>query len=90
MGGQNLIEAFAVGKPVLIGPHTFNFSDITEQAIAAGAAQRVGDVGQMLDTALQLLQASQQRQAMGERAIHFAQLHRGATTRTVALLAPFI
>lgn len=90
MGGQNLIEAFAVGKPVLVGPHTFNFSDITEQAIAAGAAQRVGDVGQMLDTALQLLQASQQRQAMGERAIHFAQLHRGATTRTLALLAPFI
>jgi len=90
MGGQNLIEAFAVGKPVLIGPHTFNFSDITEQAIAAGAAQRVSDVGQMLDTALQLLQAGQQRQAMGERAIHFAQLHRGATARTLALLAPFI
>jgi len=90
MGGQNLIEAFAVGKPVLIGPHTFNFSDITEQAIAAGAAQRVSDVGQMLDTALQLLQAGPQRQAMGERAIHFAQLHRGATARTMALLAPFI
>ena len=90
MGGQNLIEAFAVGKPVLIGPHTFNFSDITEQAIAAGAAQRVSDVDQMLDTALQLLQAGQPRQAMGERAIHFAQLHRGATTRTLALLAPFI
>jgi 3-deoxy-D-manno-octulosonic-acid transferase len=90
MGGQNLIEAFAVGKPVLIGPHTFNFSDITEQAIAAGAAQRVSDVGQMLDTALQLLQAGPQRQAMGEQAIHFAQLHRGATARTMALLAPFI
>jgi len=90
MGGQNLIEAFAVGKPVLIGPHTFNFSDITEQAIAAGAAQRVSDVDNMLDTALQLLQADQQRQTMGEQASQFAQQHRGATARTMALLAPFI
>src|SRR5690606_10591864 len=24
LGGQNLIEACAMGKPVLIGPHTFN------------------------------------------------------------------
>jgi 3-deoxy-D-manno-octulosonic-acid transferase len=90
MGGQNLIEAFAVGKPVLIGPHTFNFADITEQAIAAGAAQRVSDVDTMLDTAQQLLQADQQRQAMGEQATHFAQQHRGATARTMAMLAPFI
>jgi 3-deoxy-D-manno-octulosonic-acid transferase len=90
MGGQNLIEAFAVGKPVLIGPHTFNFSDITEQAITAGAAQRVSDVDNMLDMAQQLLQADPQRQTMGEQAIHFAQQHRGATARTMALLAPFI
>ena len=90
MGGQNLIEAFAVGKPVLIGPHTFNFSDITEQAIAAGAAQRVSDVGHMLDAAFQLLQSDPQRQAMGQHAIQFAQRHRGATERTMALLTPFI
>ncbi|NKI67912.1 3-deoxy-D-manno-octulosonic acid transferase [Collimonas pratensis] len=90
MGGQNLIEAFAVGKPVLIGPHTFNFSDITEQAIAAGAAQRVSDVDHMLDAAFQLLQSDPQRQAMGQHAIQFAQQHRGATARTMMLLAPFI
>lgn len=90
MGGQNLIEAFAVGKPVLIGPHTFNFSDITEQAIAAGAAQRVSDVDIMLNTAQHLLQAAQQRQEMGKQAIHFAQQHRGATARTMAMLTPFI
>ncbi|MDY0074145.1 MAG: lipid IV(A) 3-deoxy-D-manno-octulosonic acid transferase, partial [Thauera sp.] len=29
-GGQNLIEACAVGTPVLIGPHTFNFSAVAE------------------------------------------------------------
>ncbi|HKW81707.1 MAG TPA: 3-deoxy-D-manno-octulosonic acid transferase, partial [Casimicrobiaceae bacterium] len=42
-GGQNLIEAVAVGLPVLIGPHTFNFSEASAGAIAAGAAQLVAD-----------------------------------------------
>jgi len=41
LGGQNLIEASAVGCPVLIGPHTFNFMQVTEDAISAGAALRV-------------------------------------------------
>ncbi|MEO6919974.1 MAG: lipid IV(A) 3-deoxy-D-manno-octulosonic acid transferase [Collimonas sp.] len=90
MGGQNLIEAFAVGKPVLIGPHTFNFSAITEQAIAVGAAHRVTDVENMLDVALHLLQSEEQRQAMGQQASSFARQHRGATTRTMALLQPLI
>ncbi|KAF4516559.1 hypothetical protein B566_EDAN003306 [Ephemera danica] len=37
LGGQNLIEAAACGCPVLVGPHTFNFRQATEDAIAAGA-----------------------------------------------------
>jgi 3-deoxy-D-manno-octulosonic-acid transferase len=41
LGGQNLIEACAVGVPVLIGPHVFNFTQATADAVAAGAARRV-------------------------------------------------
>ena len=37
-GGQNLIEAAHMGKPILIGPHTFNFADASKDAIQAGAA----------------------------------------------------
>ena len=42
-GGQNLIEAIAVGTPTLVGPHTFNFTEAAANAIAAGAALRVAD-----------------------------------------------
>ena len=35
LGGQNLIEAIAVGTPTLVGPHTFNFADAAAQAVAA-------------------------------------------------------
>ena len=40
-GGQNLIEACAVGTPLLIGPHTYNFAQATELAVAKGAAIQV-------------------------------------------------
>lgn len=90
LGGQNLIEACALGKPVLVGPHTFNFGPITEDAIAAGAASRVADADAMLDQAMRLVRADDGRIEMGVRARVFAQQHRGATERTVSLLQALI
>ncbi|MDO4769287.1 MAG: 3-deoxy-D-manno-octulosonic acid transferase [Brachymonas sp.] len=55
LGGQNLIEACACGCPVLLGPHTFNFAQASEQAIAAGAALRCTDMADALQQALALL-----------------------------------
>jgi 3-deoxy-D-manno-octulosonic-acid transferase len=46
-GGQNLLEACAVGVPVIVGPHTFNFEEATRGAIEAGAAKRVSDVAEL-------------------------------------------
>lgn len=90
LGGQNLIEACAVGKPVLIGPHTFNFSAVSEDAIAAGAALRIADAGAMMDSALHLLNDRSMRATMGNNALAFATQHRGATARTMALLKPLL
>jgi 3-deoxy-D-manno-octulosonic-acid transferase len=86
LGGQNLIEACAVGKPVLIGPHTFNFLAASENAVAAGAATRVADADAMLAKAVHLLQDDGLREEMGKNALHFAEQNRGATQRTVALI----
>lgn len=90
LGGQNLIEACAVGKPVLVGPHTFNFSAISEDAIAAGAALRTADAAKMLTQATRLLSCDHERADMGQKALMFAHQHRGATARTIALLRPFL
>lgn len=90
LGGQNLIEACALGKPVLVGPHTFNFEAVTEDAIAAGAAWRVGNAAEMISQANRLLRDDALRADMGARALAFAIEQRGATDRTMALLTDLI
>ncbi len=90
LGGQNLIEACALGKPVLVGPHTFNFALATEQAIEAGGAVCVADATELMQQAMRLLANDAARASMGERAMGFANQHRGATARTMALIAPLL
>jgi 3-deoxy-D-manno-octulosonic-acid transferase len=90
LGGQNLIEPAALGKPVLIGPHTFNFAVVTEDALAAGGALRVADAAELMDQAARLLGDAAARADMGRRALAFANQHRGATARTLALLRPLL
>jgi 3-deoxy-D-manno-octulosonic-acid transferase len=90
LGGQNLIEACAVGKPVLVGEHTFNFLQATEEAVEAGAALRVPDANALMLEAARLLGDRAARLRMGEQALAFAGRHRGATVRTVELLRQLI
>jgi 3-deoxy-D-manno-octulosonic-acid transferase len=90
LGGQNLIEACALGKPVLVGEHTFNFLQATEEAVAAGGALRVADAADLVHTAAGLLDDDARRAAMGAHALAFAARHRGATVRTVELLQQII
>lgn len=89
-GTQNLIEACAVGCPVIVGPHTFNFAQAADDAIAAGAAVRVADAPELMETATRLLASPDARRDMAERAERFACVHRGATERTVERLLPLI
>jgi 3-deoxy-D-manno-octulosonic-acid transferase len=87
LGGQNLIEACAVGVPVLVGMHTFNFTAVTEQAIAAGAARRVADAAALMREAKHLFDDAPTRAAMAQAGRAFALAHRGATERVLAALA---
>jgi 3-deoxy-D-manno-octulosonic-acid transferase len=90
LGGQNLIEACAAGCPVLLGEHTFNFQQASQDAIDCGAAIRVdssGSISTALATAMnRILQDQPQRQAMREAALRYAAHYQGATTRIMAAL----
>jgi 3-deoxy-D-manno-octulosonic-acid transferase len=86
LGGQNLIEAAAAGCPALIGPHTFNFAEAAEQAVARGAALRVADGVELVQQVERLGRSPETLAAMGAAGLAFAAENRGATARIMALL----
>ena len=85
LGGQNLIEAAACGCPLVMGPHTFNFDQAAELALAAGAALRVPDIGAGVAAAVALA-GDERGVAMSAHALAFAAAHRGAAVRMAAAL----
>ncbi|MBT9566975.1 MAG: lipid IV(A) 3-deoxy-D-manno-octulosonic acid transferase [Thiobacillus sp.] len=85
-GGQNLIEACAVGCPVILGPHTDNFKQAANDAIAQGAAVRVRDATAWLAEAARLTGDATARQKMGAAGKAFSAAHRGAARQVFDLL----
>ena len=84
LGGQNLIEAAACGCPVVMGPHTFNFSEAAALAIEAGAALRVATMVEAIEAAVALAQDRHRQALFAECARNFSNAHRGAVDRTAS------
>lgn len=90
-GSQNLIEACAVGTPVLLGPSTFNFAQAAKEAVACGAAIPIQDADDLVRQMLYLLDGSSvqsvaARQNMREAGLDFARRHQGASLRSLDLI----
>jgi 3-deoxy-D-manno-octulosonic-acid transferase len=89
-GGQNLIEAAAMGKPILIGEHTFNFAKATENAVEAGAAIRVQNDADLRNKIQYLLENAAKRLEMSQAALRFNETSAGATARLMKLIAQYL
>jgi 3-deoxy-D-manno-octulosonic-acid transferase len=90
LGGQNLIEAAASGCPVVMGPHTFNFTEAAELAVEAGAAKRVVDMEQGVRAARKWMDRPDAHAAAVAAGLAFADRNRGATARTLDALEGFV
>ena len=89
-GGQNLIEACAVGKPVLIGPHTYNFAQASQLAVTSGAALRVQDTKELMQALQNLLANPGKMAEIGEAGRHFVGANCGATEQALLHINRFI
>jgi 3-deoxy-D-manno-octulosonic-acid transferase len=85
-GGQNLIEACAVGTPVIVGPHMHNFAEVTKQAVSAGAARQVADAGELASEVNLLFHSQQELHQMHLCCFEFVQANRGATDKSLQLI----
>lgn len=86
VGGHNLLEPAALGKPLLSGPAYFSAPEAARLLLACGALQLVADAAGLaaaLQRCLADRAASALRGAAGQKVIA---ANRGAATRTVTLL----
>ncbi|HDN9016915.1 TPA: lipid IV(A) 3-deoxy-D-manno-octulosonic acid transferase [Aeromonas salmonicida] len=84
VGGHNLLEPAALGKPCLSGPAYFNFSDITRQLVAQGGAALVADAAALGEKVSELLADEGERRQMGEQARAVVLRNQGALARTLS------
>ena len=86
LGGQNLLEAAAVGTPVVFGPHMFNFSDISRMALERGAGRQVQNAAELASAVAGYLDNPAVRNAAGAAGQRMVAENRGALAKTLALV----
>ena len=86
LGGQNFIEACALGRPIILGEHTFNFQQASDDVIDSRAAIRIADVDDLVKAMDLLLTNHQVKEKMSTNALDFANQHTGATKKIVAVV----
>ena len=89
-GGQNPLEAAALGLPVFIGPHFFNFAEIRRLLLDQRAAKEVHDATELADEVLRCFRDVERRHQMGEAARQVVESNRGALTALLAIIERYI
>ena len=85
-GGQNPLEACALGVPTVFGPHMFNFRKIGASLVEVGAAIQVADSKALGLQCIRLLKDTGYRASIGEAGRTFVENNRGAVHKVVDLL----
>ena len=85
-GGHNMLEPIALAKPTLTGPHYFNFLEITQQLLAAGAIQEVADTQQLAQAVAELWSNPEQAQLICAAGQQVLQGNQGALQRLLDII----
>jgi 3-deoxy-D-manno-octulosonic-acid transferase len=86
LGGGNILQPLAYGKPVVVGPHTANFRETVRQAGEAGLCTVVGDAAALADELERLLGSAEARSRVAETATRVFEENRGAAGRIVDVI----
>lgn len=86
LGGQNLLQPLAHGKPVLHGPHMANFRAVADAALEAGATQVCASPAELTTALERLLADEPERHRRGEAARKLIESNVGASERYAQLI----
>jgi 3-deoxy-D-manno-octulosonic-acid transferase len=85
-GGQNMMEPAGLGKPVVVGPATWNFRDPVELLLSRGGLVQAKGAAEVRAELLALHADAERRRLVGERARKVCLESRGATRRILDIL----
>jgi 3-deoxy-D-manno-octulosonic-acid transferase len=80
-GGHNLLEPAALDKPVLSGPHVFNFLEIAAMLRSAGALEEVSDADGLAAAVQRLIEQPQTSKVMADAGLAVIKANQGALQR---------
>ncbi len=85
-GGHNILEAAAVGVPVMFGLHMENFKEIARGVLSHDAGIQCQNKDDLVNTILLLYQQPDYRQSLAEKGKAFVRYNQGAITRICTML----
>ncbi|WNL38921.1 lipid IV(A) 3-deoxy-D-manno-octulosonic acid transferase [Halomonas sp. PAMB 3232] len=83
LGGHNVLEPAALGRPVLCGPSLENFIDVAEPLLQAGALEQVETPAALASAVAALLNDPALANARGQAGVEVIRNHQGALSRTL-------
>ncbi|MGZ4954962.1 MAG: lipid IV(A) 3-deoxy-D-manno-octulosonic acid transferase [Methylobacter sp.] len=87
VGGHNILEAAAVGTPVLFGPYMANFKEIAERVMQQNAAIQCQDESEIISAIIALYADSAYRQSLAEKGKTFIRQNQGAVAKIFDMLS---
>lgn len=89
-GGHNVLEPAALGIPIVVGPYTHNFLEITRALISYGGGERVNTVTDLATVVVRFLENTKLRDATGSCGRELVERNRGALARLESILNPYL
>lgn len=86
VGGHNLLEVASLKKPVIFGPHMFNFAEISELFLQQGAGIQVQHTSELAEVVIRLLDDAAMRDRFGNEGVKLMEQNRGALDRVINLI----
>ncbi len=83
MGGSDMMEAAALGKCTIFGPHAFNFKQAVEDLLKADGAILVKDADELFNTMTKCLTDADYARRIAQNGQQIIRKNQGATARTI-------
>jgi 3-deoxy-D-manno-octulosonic-acid transferase len=87
MGGSDMMEAAALGKCTIFGPHAFNFKQAVDDLLKANGAILVKDADELFNAMTKCLTGADYASRIAQNGQQIIRKNQGATARTISSIS---